>query len=582
MNRSWMNLVPRPQGSSSLPLRYLNSADALLLLCLAAAAIALGAAVRHMLGPLVAPASMPIHLDMWHLPGYALRTTIRMFAALACSLVFTFVYATLAAKSRRAGQILIPLLDVLQSVPILGFLSFTITFFLGLFPGRILGAECAAIFTIFTSQAWNMALGMYQGLRSVPPELEETARCFGLTSWQKFWRLEVPCTIPSLVWNAMMSMAGGWFMVVYSESITVGSTDVTLPGIGSYVGMAIDQQNIGAVAAAIVAMMVVILVYDQVLFRPLAAWATRFRLESVNTVQVVEPWFLRLVRRTRLLRMGGNALLSVGRRISYLPLGARPDTVHATADDNSDGADWLWWGFLLIVCLAASWQVWAYAHTHYTLGQIAYVFGLGGITLLRVVSMLVLASLIWVPVGIWCGLDPMRARRAQILAQYGAAFPANLFFPVFVVVIVHFHLTPDIWLTPLMILGAQWYILFNVIAGASSFPSNLLEVGRNLEVRGWFWWRRIILPGIAPYYLVGVMAAAGGAWNAAIASEVAQWGETTLTAHGLGAYVAQSTQLGNISNVGLGTVVMCIFVMFTNALVWRPLSDFVARRLKLN
>ncbi|MBO1324226.1 ABC transporter permease subunit [Acetobacter sp. TBRC 12305] len=583
MNYSQLGFSSQPNLLSSITQRYLNRVDVLLLVCVAALAIGVGTAVRHMLGPLVPVAATPVHLEFRYLPGYALRTTLRMFAALALSLVFTFGYATLAARSRRARQLLLPLLDVLQSVPILGFLTFTVTFFLGLFPGRVLGGELAAIFTIFTSQAWNMTLGMYQSLRSVPADLEETARCFGLTSWQKFWRLEVPCAVPSLVWNAMISMAGGWFMVVYSESITVGNTDVVLPGVGSYVGVAIEQQNIAAVGAAIVAMMVVILIYDQVLFRPLAAWAARFRLGTgAGGVQASEPWFLRLVRRTRLLSALGGVLLLGLRKISYLPLGSRNGSVVAPAPASAGRGEWLWRIGIGAIFMVAFYQVWVYGRDTYTLGQIEHVFTLGGFTLLRVISMLVLASLIWVPLGVWFGLNPARARAAQLAAQYCAAFPANLFFPVFVVGIVHFHLTPDIWLTPLMILGAQWYILFNVIAGTSSFPVELLEVCRDLNVKGWFWWRRVLLPGIMPYYLVGAIAASGGAWNAAIASEMAEWGSTTLTAHGLGAYIAQATQKGDMSEVGLGTATMCVLVMLLNTLFWRPFSDYAARRLKLN
>ncbi|WP_086640829.1 ABC transporter permease [Acetobacter tropicalis] len=571
-----------PASSSPLSIRHLNSVDAVLLVCVIGAAILVGNSVRHMLAPLSSPAVAPLHLNIAWLPGYALRTTLRMFAALALSLVFTFCYATLAAKNRRAEHVLVPLLDVLQSVPILGFLTFTVTFFLGLFPGRVLGAELAAIFTIFTSQAWNMAMGMYQSLKSVPEELEEAARCFGLTSWQKFWRLEVPCAIPSLVWNSMMSMAGGWFMVVYSETITVGNTHIVLPGIGAYVGVAISQRNIGAVFAAIIAMLLAILAYDQIVFRPLASWATRFRLDVTPSIGAAapEPWTLKLLRHTRLLSVCGGMLLAAGRKVGMLPLGRR--FVPTAQPRLSDAGRWLWWGIWGCIFLVALEQAWSYASAFYTSEQIFHVFLLGGITLLRVVSMVCMASMIWVPIGVWLGLDPVRARRAQLVVQYCAAFPANLFFPIFVIVIIHFQLVPDIWLTPLMILGAQWYILFNVIGGASSFPGSLLEVGRNFHVSGVLWWRKIMLPGIVPYYLTGVMAASGGAWNAAVASEMAQWGDVTLKAHGIGSYIAQATVEGSVSRVVLGVVVMSLFVMTMNWVVWRPLSAYAYRRLKFS
>lgn len=575
--------LPAQNPSTRLPLRHLKSADALLLICMMGLAILAGTGVRHILGPVAAPVQAPIHLDVLWLPDYALRTTLRMFAALGVSLVFTFIYATLAAKSRRAAQILVPLLDIFQSIPILGFLSFTVTFFLGLFPGQVIGAELAIIFTIFTTQAWTMAFGMYQSLRSVPTELEEAARCFGLTAWQKFWRLEVPCAIPSLVWNAMMSMAGGWFMVIYSETITVGHTTLVLPGIGSYVGAAVSQKNIGAVLAAILVMAGIILACDQLVFRPLTVWASRFRLETTTQDDALgEPWVLRLLRRTRVLRSGIDLLLAFIHPLSSLPLGRRKRRFKSERSSVSKRvSDVLWWGALGLIFLLALQQLWLYSSSAYTLGQIGHVVVLGFYTLLRMASMLCLASLIWVPVGVWLGLNPLKARRAQQIVQYCAAFPANLFFPIFAAMIIYFHLAPDLWLTPLMMLGAQWYILFNVIGGAASFPSSLLEVGQNFEVKGLLWWRKIILPGITPYYLTGALAASGAAWNATIASEMVQWGHETLKTHGLGAYIAQATTEGDLSEVALGVVVMSLFVLILNWLVWRPLSDYAYRRLKL-
>ncbi|MGB7965391.1 MAG: ABC transporter permease subunit, partial [Methylocella sp.] len=262
-------------GRKALPNQYDLFAFALIL----AAFIAITHVSHGLTVPLTAPESAVVSLDYTLLPYYALRTTLRMFAAIAASLVFTFVYATLAAKSRRAALVLIPLLDVLQSVPILGFLSFTVTFFLGLFPGSILGAECAAIFAIFTSQAWNMAFSFYQSLRNVPRDLIEVARGFGLSWWQRLWQLETPFAMPGLIWNMMMSMSGGWFFVVASEAISVGDTTVNLPGIGSYLALAIEEKRIDAVFAAVVAMLAVILAYDQLLFRPLVAFSVRFRVE---------------------------------------------------------------------------------------------------------------------------------------------------------------------------------------------------------------------------------------------------------------------------------------------------------------
>ncbi|MBI3274390.1 MAG: ABC transporter permease subunit, partial [Methylocystis sp.] len=266
---------------------------------------------RGMVSPLSAPETAQLSLDYWRLPYYGLRTTLRMFAAIVVSLLFTLSYATLAAKSRRAEMVLIPLLDVLQSVPILGFLSFTVTFFLGLFPGSTLGAECAAIFAIFTSQAWNMAFSFYQSLRTVPRDLDEVATAFGLTAWQRFWRLETPFAMPGLVWNAMMSMSGGWFFVVASEAISVGDVSVRLPGVGSYLALAIENKRIDCVAAAVLAVALIILAYDQLLFRPIVAFSGKFRVELQASQDEAQSWARDLFLRTRWLRavMSGPAAL---------------------------------------------------------------------------------------------------------------------------------------------------------------------------------------------------------------------------------------------------------------------------------
>ncbi|GBQ45512.1 sulfonate ABC transporter permease [Komagataeibacter sucrofermentans] len=553
-----------------------NIADLLGLLAIMAGAVVVATAGRHMLVPIPASEAGTIHLSPAYLPGYAVRTTLRMFAALAASLVFTFTYAVWAAKSKRAGQVLVPLLDVLQSVPILGFLTFTVIFFLGLFPGRMMGAELAAIFTIFTSQAWNMAFAMYQSLRTVPPDLEEAARCFGLTPWQRFWRLEVPFAIPALVWNTMISMSGGWFMVVYSETITVGNTDIALPGIGSYVGVAIEQRNLAAIFYAIVTMLAVILAYDQLLFRPLVAWSARFQTDDGATLATPDPWVLVLLRRTHLLR---RFCLRVGdgmTRIGWLALGPRP-SAPARALIPPRLMDAAWIAGIILCALTLGWKTWTFSLTHYSTGQVLHVMALGGLTLLRVMFTVLVASVIWVPAGIWLGLSPRRARHAQMAAQFMAAFPANLFFPLVVVAIVHWHLNSNIWLTPLMLLGTQWYILFNIVAGASSYPGDLLEAARNFHVKGWLWWRRVMLPGIMPYFITGALTASGGAWNAAIATEVASWGDTTLSAQGLGAYIAHATVAGATDQVGLGMAVMAAFVLLLNRAVWRPLSNYAAR-----
>lgn len=524
----------------------------------------------------------PVSLDPANLPLYALRTVLRMLLAIVCSTVFTFIYAAIAAKSRRAEMVMIPMLDILQSVPILGFLTFTVVFFMNLFPGKVLGAELASVFAIFTSQAWNMTFSMYQSMRNVPKDLEEATQSFHLSGWQRFWRLDVPFAMPGLIWNAMMSMSGGWFFVVASEAITVGNTTVTLPGVGSYVALAIQQQDLPAIFYAMLAMLLVIIAYDQLLFRPIIAWADKFRFEQTASGEVPTSWMLDLFRRTRALRAITLPFSAVNRAISNLRI-SLPKLLPPTKSKSQPSRliDGVWVAFVLAGTIYAAWLTYRYLSASLGLPDVLIVMRDGLITLLRVAVLISLATLIWVPIGVWIGLRPKLAERIQPLAQFLAAFPANLAFPVFVVAIVSFRLDPDVWLSPLMILGTQWYILFNVIAGASAFPSDLREAASSFHLGGWRWWFKVILPGIFPYYVTGAITASGGSWNASIVAEVASWGDTHLKATGLGAYIASATEAGDFPRVVLGIAAMCILVTLFNRLVWRPLYAFGERRLRL-
>ncbi|CAI3923510.1 ABC transporter permease subunit [Commensalibacter papalotli (ex Botero et al. 2024)] len=561
-----------------------NFFDVITILCVIALGVAIASATRHVLQPLNIPSAQAINLDPSYLPGYAIRTTLRMFAALFASLVFTFTYAVVAAKSRRAEMILVPILDILQSVPILGFLTFTVVFFMGLFPGQIIGVELAAIFTIFTSQAWNMAFSMYQSLKTIPEDMSEAAKCFGLTSWQRFWKLEVPAAMPGLIWNMMMSMSGGWFMIVYSETISVGNTEITLPGIGSYVGTAIVHKDLAAIFYAIGAMLFVILAYDQLLFRPLVAWSAKFRFETTNSDTDTTPWLLRLMHRTSFIRWISDYIEGFAHRIAILPIGKRPFRQSYLSKNiiSSKTIDIIYVTILCLLGIAAAYFIYQSVYGHISFEEVLHVIGLGFITLIRVVVMIIIATIIWVPAGIWLGLRPQWAKRTQVAAQFMAAFPANLFFPFFVVGIVHFGLNKEIWLTPLMILGTQWYILFNVVGGASTFPGDLREASKSFHIKGWLWWSKVMLPAIFPYYITGALTACGGAWNASIAAEVASWGNDTLKATGLGAYIAEATDAGDVFQVGLGMVVMSTFVILFNRLVWHPLYDYARRRLSFS
>ena len=563
--------------------------DALALIVVLGLVALLAEASRGLLAPLSQLDATPLSLGPTHLPQYAARTTLRMFAAMCLSLLFALSYATWAAKSPRAAKILIPLLDILQSVPILGFISISVVFFMSLVPGRVLGAEFAAIFAIFTSQAWNMAFSFYQSLRTVPTELAEAAASFHLSPWMRFWQLEVPFGLPALIWNMMMSMSGGWFFVVAAESISVGHTSVALPGIGSYIALAIQQRNLHAIGWAIATMALVILAYDQLLFRPLIAWVDRFRVEQEPGAEPAPSWVLTMMRRSRLINALTAMFYTTLRWTSWALPGGADKRLLGTAQraQRSRRRD-AWWLTLLLVMVALALRKLAqtlftqtlFTQTHWA--QLREVVTLGLFTMARVVVLIALASLLWVPIGVWVGLRPRATQFVQPVAQFLAAFPANLLFPLAVYAIVAGQLNPDIWLSPLMILGTQWYILFNVIAGASAMPAELRRAAQNLHVGGWLWWRRVALPGVMPYYVTGAITASGGSWNAAIVAELASWGDTEVRARGLGAYIADATAAGDYQRIVLGIATMCLFVLTINRLFWRPLYYYAERRYRLS
>jgi len=543
--------------------------------------IYVGQAARGLTGSLAHLEATPISLEPSALIGYSARTALRMVLAMLASLLFTFTYATLCAKSRRAEVILVPLLDFLQSVPIFGF-SFTLLFFLQLTPGRVAGAELASIFLIFTSQAWNMAFSFYHSLRSIPDEMVEAARNFQLTPWMRFWRLEVPFAMPALIWNMMMSMSGGWFFLVVSEAITVGHTTVSLPGVGSYIALATEQKNLAAIGWAIAAMFVVILAFDQLLFRPLIASGDWFRLDQEAGFTENQSWALTMMRRSSFLRLIGQgfaALLRSGVK-PVAPWGAarpRPRSVW-----SSRRVDYAWYAVLILIGICAVWKIVMFVLAEVRFAEVERVVLYGLCTLLRVAVLIALASLIWVPVGVWVGLRPRVASVVQPIAQFLAAFPQNLFFPIVVSAIVAFRLIPDIWLSPLMILGTQWYILFNVIVGASAIAPDLRYAGENLGVRGWLWWRRVALPAVFPFYVTGAITASGGSWNASVQAEVAAWGTETVRAHGLGAYIADSTAAGDFQRNVLGIMVLSLLVVMLNRVFWRPLYAHAERKFRIS
>ncbi len=523
-----------------------------------------------------------VSTDPARLPYYAARSLLRMFAALGLSLVFTLVYATAAARLRRAQKVLLPILDILQSVPILGFLSVTITGFIALFPGSQLGLECASIFAIFTSQAWNMTFAFYQSLTSQPRELDEAARNLRLSRWQRFWRVDVPSGMIPLVWNGMMSFGGGWFFLVASEALSVNNHHYALPGIGSYVATATADGDLGKVFIAIGVMVIMVVGVNVVFWRPLTAWAERFRVEDSEAAEAPRSLVLNLLRRSHVPALMGLLLgwlvAPLDRLMAVFGLAEYPLRTSPVARRAGDAV------FTTVVLVAVSYGVFrlaAYINATAGFGEVAHALGLGLVTFGRVVVLVVGATVIWVPIGVWIGLNPKVSRLAQPVVQVLASFPANFLFPIATAVLVSTGISLNWGGIVLMSLGAQWYILFNVIAGASSVPNDLREAAANLQLPRSLWWRRLILPAIFPSYVTGGITAAGGAWNASIVAEVVTYGSTTLVATGLGAYIAQATSAGDSPRILIGVLVMSLYVVGLNRLFWRRLYALAQRRYSL-
>lgn len=560
-----------------------NFWDALALLIVLGVIIFLVMGAGQMVGHFHLGQQLPISLNPSHLPYYALRSVMRMLLALVCSCLFTFVVGTLAAKNPHAERILIPMIDILQSVPVLGYLSFTVVGFIALFRGSMLGPECASIFVIFTAQVWNMTLSFYQSVRNVPKDLREAAAMFHLSAWQRFWRVEVPFAMPGLLWNAMLSMSGSWVFLVASEAITVANHSITLPGIGSYIAVAINQADKTAIAYVIVAMFVVIFLYDQLIFRPLVAWAEKFKAEEDASENPPESWLLDLFQRADFFQYIGRMFSGLGDFFVNFKWFRRQGHTQAVVLPSvwRKGALIVWYMILYGAIVAAIIVLARFIFSSVTIADALHVADLGLVTALRVMVMIILSSIIWVPVGVWIGLSPKASQFVQPIAQFLAAFPANLLFPVAAILIVRYQLNANIWTSPLMILGTQWYILFNVIAGTMAMPKNLKMAVSTLNVRGWLWWKRLILPAIFPYFITGVITAAGGAWNISIISEAVSWGHIQLHAIGLGAYIAEVTKRGNFPEIALGITIMSLYVLLINRFIWRPLYNLAEEKFQI-
>jgi NitT/TauT family transport system permease protein len=521
-----------------------------------------------------------ISLDIRNLPNYAARSTLRMFIALIFSTLFTFVYGYAAARSKRAERVLVPLLDILQSVPVLGFLSVTVTAFIALFRGSLLGLEAACIFAIFTGQAWNMTFSFYHSLRTVPSELEEMTMLYRLSKWERFTRLELPSSILGLVWNAMMSFGGGWFFLAASESISVLNHQYTLPGLGSYVAEAIAAKNLHALGWAIVTMIVLVVLIDQFFWKPLVTMADRYKLE-LSASEERRFWIVDLWRAAslpqRLELLSSPFLNAIDRSLSRL---TRVEP-HAESKPPSRLGEIVYNTLLTVITIVLIIAAARFIHSGVGFKEIGHAALLGLATLARVIVLLILSTLIWTPIGVAIGLSPKLARISQPLVQICASFPANFLFPFATLGFIKLGISLNWGSMLLMALGAQWYLLFNVIGGAQAIPNDLREMADSLGLRGTKRWRFLIAPSIFGSWVTGAITASGGAWNASIVSELVSWGSTTLRAAGLGEYIAAATGRGDWPRIVLGVGLMSIFVVGMNHLVWKPLYDLAQRRYQL-
>ncbi|MGD1067609.1 MAG: ABC transporter permease subunit, partial [Vulcanimicrobiaceae bacterium] len=443
--------------------------------------------------------------------------------------------------------------------------------------------EAAALFAIFTSQVWNMTFSFYQSLRTLPQDLVEAAAAYGLSPWERFVRLEMPAGAIGLIWNAMMSFGGGWFFLAASEAISVLNHNYTLPGIGSYVAGAVTARDMPALGWAVLTMAITIVLIDQLFWRPLVAWADKFRLEQSASADSPRSWVYDLLRRSRVPDLVERLTQPIGDPLSRglaVLTRVRP-RAGAPRSGDSPIADRIFDTVALIVVLGL--VIWKGHDILPAVGlpEVWHVLLLGLATFGRVVILLVFATLIWTPIGVAIGLSPTLTRCAQPIAMFLASFPANFIFPFATLAFITLHVPINFGCILLMALGAQWYILFNTIAGAASIPTELREMAADVGLHGWQRWRRLIIPAIFSSWVTGGITASGGAWNASIVSEVVSWGTTTLSAAGLGAYIADATTKGDWPRITLGVSVMSLYVVGINRVFWRRLYKLAETRYHL-
>jgi len=554
--------------------------DAALVLLIAAGVFAL----YKVAGQVSAPqrASVEIDLSPKALPLYALFSVSRGFAAYILSFLFTIIYGYAAAKSVRAERVMVLLLDVLQSIPVLGFMPGLVLALVAIFPRTNLGLELAAVLMIFTGQVWNMTFSFYHSLRSIPEDLRHAAEIYGLNWWKRLWRLELPYSAMGLVWNSMMSVAGGWFFLMICEGFILGDRDFRLPGIGSYMSVAIEKKNIPAMIWGISAMILIILLIDQLIWRPIIAWAQKFKYEETEALEVPGSRLLELLRGSSLLGAvsGIFSRLRYARQRTRLLRGPRLPSTQAAlkAGGRLTGL------FIFLGIVAAA--------MYGVVGLVRLLSGVSpdrwfhighfaGLTLLRTTAAVALGSLWAIPLGVAIGTKPRLARFLQPIVQIGVSFPAPMIFPLVVLLLFKIGGNLEWGSIILMTIGVQWYILFNAVAGAMAIPNDLKDVCSAYQVSGWLKWRRLILPAIFPALVTGWITSAGGAWNASIVTEYVSIGGRAYMAHGLGALISDAAKDGNFAELAAGVVVMAFLVVTVNRLFWKRLYRIAEERFSL-